>query len=814
MREWMGRLRRSVRYAARGLARSPSFTITAVASLALGIAVNTTMFSVVSSLLLRPLGPRDDLVRIGRSNRGERAFRSASHQDYAYLREHASSFLAITGHQLESFRLGAVDGSQPLAVELVADGYFATLGVPPRRGREFSSDEYAVPGNQAVAIASDRFWRGRLSADSAIIGRTLNINDRSFDVIGVAPPGFSGTFPGVDVDLWVPAGIAWATNLRGDASTERSLQLIGRLREGVSIATAEAEVDVLARRISEVNADGEGERHFVVAAARGAHPLFASVLRVLLTLLMAVVGVVLLIACANVAGLLLARARARRGEIALRLGIGASRAQVVGQLLVESLMLGMLGGAFGLALSVWPVLLLNNLSFIPGPTGAGIFLDLRLETRVLVFTAAVSLLTTLVFGLVPALQATRVSLASALQNPRATTGRARFRLGSTLVVAQVGVSFVLLVGAMLFFRSLRNIDRIDVGFEPDGIFAATIDLTRLGYDRSRTERFYADLLARARELPGIEQAALAGFTAFGGGTGHPVPLRIAGVPAPAGQPRMTVAVGRVSDGYFATVQQPLLRGRDFVPADTMPNRRVAIVNEAMTRRYWPGGDAVGKRIGLGEGLMEHEVIGVVGNARVSSFGGAIAPFVFLPAFTSGRLHLRTSGQSAEVLRRVRNLVREIDSNAVPYVSGQTMRETMASSMSLIPVKIARAVLSATGIIALLLAAGGLFGLVSYTAEQRIREIGIRVALGANRGNVFRVIVGHAVRLTGIGIVMGLLVAAGATRLLSQFLYGLSPMDPLSFGAIAVLLTVVTFGAGYAAARRGLGVDPMVVLRYE
>jgi hypothetical protein len=277
---------------------------------------------------------------------------------------------------------------------------------------------------------------------------------------------------------------------------------------------------------------------------------------------------------------------------------------------------------------------------------------------------------------------------------------------------------------------------------------------------------------------------------------------------------MTVAVGRVSDGYFATVQQPLLRGRDFVPADTMPNRRVAIVNEAMTRRYWPGGDAVGKRIGLGEGLMEHEVIGVVGNARVSSFGGAIAPFVFLPAFTSGRLHLRTSGQSAEVLRRVRNLVREIDSNAVPYVSGQTMRETMASSMSLIPVKIARAVLSATGIIALLLAAGGLFGLVSYTAEQRIREIGIRVALGANRGNVFRVIVGHAVRLTGIGIVMGLLVAAGATRLLSQFLYGLSPMDPLSFGAIAVLLTVVTFGAGYAAARRGLGVDPMVVLRYE
>ena len=813
MREWVDHLRRSVRYAARGLARSPSFTLTAVASLALGIAVNTTMFSVVSSLLLRPLGARDDLVRIGRSNLGERAFRSTSYQDYAYLREHASSFLAITGDQLESFALRTADGTQPLSAEIVADGYFTTLGVPPRRGREFSGDEYSADGQAPVAILSDRFWRRRLSADSAIIGRTLHINDRPFTVIGVAPPGFSGTFPGVDIDLWIPAGMAWTTNLRGDGSSERSLQLFGRLREGVSIATAEAELDVLARRMTEADAR-DGERRFVLAAARGAHPLFASVLRVLLTLLMAVVGVVLLIACANVAGLLLARARARRGEIAVRLGVGASRAQVVGQLLMESLLLGMLGGALGLVLSVWPLMVLNNLSFIPGPTGAGIFLDLRIEMRVLVFTVATSMLTTLVFGLVPALQATRVSLSSALQNPRSTAGRVRFRLGSALVVAQVGVSFVLLVGAMLFFRSLRNIDRVNVGFDPDRIFVATVDLTRLGYDRSRIARFHSALLARARELPGIERAALASFTAFGGGTGHPQPLRIAGVPTPPGQRQMTIAVGRVSDGYFATVRQPLIRGRDFVAADSIPARGVAIVNEAMASRYWPGGDALGKRISVGEDVAEREIVGVVGNARVSSFGGRIEPFVFVPEFSSGRLHMRTAGESADALTGVRSLVRELDANAVPYVSGQALRETMASSMSLIPVKIARAVLTATGVIALLLAGGGLFGLVSYTAEQRMREIGIRVAMGANRGNVFRVIVGGAFRLTIIGLAIGIAIAAGVVRLVSQFLYGLSPMDPLSFGAIAILLTVVAIGAGYAAARRGLAVDPMVVLRYE
>ena len=812
MREWFDRLGQNLRYAARVLARTPSFTLTAVGSLALGVAVNTTMFSVVSSLLLRPLGMRDDLVRIGRSAPGEREFRSASYDDYTYLRAHATSFASITGHQLASLTMGADDATQQLSAEWVAQDYFATLGVAPRRGRAFTADESRVPSGIAVAIISDRFWHRRLASDSSIVGRRLPINGQLFDIVGIAPPGFTGTFPGVDIDVWIPAGMAWIAKPPAQRNTDEPLLLLGRLRDGVTAASAEAELDALAPRIVAANRDGDGDRRFVLAAARGAHPLFAKVLRVFLSMLMALMAVVLLIACANVAGMLLARAGARRGEVAIRLAIGASRAQVIGQLLVESLFLGVLGGAGGMILSIWLMRLLNGLSFIPGPTGAGVYFDLRLDTRVLAFTAVVSVLTAIVFGLVPALRATRVGLTDALRDPRSTGGGTRFRLGRALVVVQVCASFVLLVGATLLFRSLRNVDGVDVGFNPDRVFVATVDLSRLGYDRARVEQFQAELLSRTRQLPGVEHAALASFVALSQGDGHPIALRVVGADDGSERRRPTVAVGRVTDGYFATVQQRIVRGRDFISSDAT-GARVAIVNEAMARRYWPGGDALGKRIGLGEDLEEHEIVGIAGNARFSSFGGEIQPFAFLPVPNAARLHLRVT-EPANALQLVRRVVQEIDPRAVTAVAGQSMRENMSSSMSLVPVKIVRVVFGVAGVIALLLATGGLYGLVTYTLEQRMKEIGIRTALGATRLTVFRVIVGGAFRLTAIGLLVGMAMAAWAMRLLANFLYGLSPMDPATFGGIAALLALVTLGAGYAAARRGLNVDPMAILRYE
>jgi predicted permease len=823
---------RNARYAARVLARTPSFTLTAAASLALGIALNTTMFSVVNSLLLRPLGAGgDDLVRVGRSVRGDRGFRSLSYEEFDYLREHATSFTEIAGHQLESLTLDASAGVEAISAELVAGRYFSVLRVPPRRGRAFTADEDRMPSLAAVAVISDRFWRQRFAAEPAVVGRTIRMNRHRFTIVGVAPPGFTGTFPGVDIDLWLPVGSASIAKPGGERS-ETSLMLIARLREGVSRNAAEAELRVLAGRMAADNPERDRERGFSVGSARGVHPFFASVLRIFLLMLMTVVGVVLLIACANVAGLLLARANTRSRELAIRLAVGASRGQVIAQLLVESFVLAALGGVAGVALSIWPLALLNGLSFISGPTGARIFLDLRLDARVLAFTASATMLTAVAFGLVPALQASRVALVPALKGPRSTGRRVRFRLRGALIVVQVCLSFVLLVAAALLFRSLRNTEHIDVGFDPNRVLIAAVDLQRLAYDHSKAQAFHGELLTRARTLPGVERAALATFVPLVESGGHPLPLRVPGVTPPPGRRQLTVRVGRVSDEYFATVRQPLIRGRDFSAEDRPAGaragalwagcppqaggcgRRVAIVNEAMARRYWPGGDPLGKRIGLGEGLAEYAIVGVARDARYASFGGDIEPFVFLPTFGAGKLYLRTTGPPGEALPSVRRLVQELDGNAVPYLRGRTLRDSMASSMSLMPVRIARVVFGIAGLIALLLAAGGLYGLVSYTLEQRLKEIGIRVAMGASRRSVFRVIVAGAVRLTAVGLVIGVGFAAGVMHLLSHFLYGLSPIDPATFGGIAGLLALVTLVAGYVAARRGLGVDPMVVLRYE
>jgi predicted permease len=805
---------RHLRHACSFLWRTPAFTLPAVAALALGIAVNTTVFSVFNAAILRPLGAAggSDLVRVFRSARGAQQYRSLSYEEFRYVRAHASSFAELTGHQIESVIMSGADVSEALSAEIVAGSYFAVLRAQPVIGRGFTAADDGGSGAVPVTVISDRFWRSRFAADRAVIGRTVALHNRRFTIVGVAPPDFVGTFPGVATDLWLPAAQAHLAK-QGTVVDEPSLMPIARLKDGVSKATAHAELDVLARRMEEENVARDRDFTFVLASARGVHPAVARPLRLLLLLIMAVVAVVLLIACANVASLLLARVAARRGELAVRLALGASRRQLMAQLLLESIVLASLGGVAGLLLAVWPLRILNALPITSGPTGTGLFFDLQLDRRVLLFTAAVTTLTALIFGLVPAVHATRVSVMAALKGSPTGIGRVRSRLRSALVVGQVGLCFVLLVAAGLLFRSVRNSGRIDVGFDPEHVVVAAFDLAPRAYEPARVAAFYAELLGRTRTLPGVERAALADFVPLGDRAGHPLPLAIPGATQrPAGD-RLTVAAGRVSADYFATMRQPLLRGREFTPHDRPGAVRVVIVNEALARRFWPGEDALGKRIGLGEDLAEHEIVGIAKNARYASFGGEVAPFVFLPAFGEARLDLqvRTSLRAAEALAAVRRLAHDIDS-AVPPTSGQTMREAM--SFSLIPARLGQVVFGVAGVIALLLASGGLYGLVCYTLEQRLEEIGIRVALGASRGGVFRVIVGSAVRLAAVGVALGVALAAAGTRLLSALLYGLGPTDPLTFAGIAALLLFVTLAAGYAAARKGLDVDPIVVLRHQ
>jgi len=797
-----------VRHACRFLLRTPAFTLPAVASLALGIAVNTTIFSVLDATLLRPLAADgSDLVRVFRSARAEREFRSLSREEFAYLRQHASSFAELSGHQIESVPIRIADQPATVSAEIVAGDYFGVLAAQPVLGRSFSAEEDAAPA-AAVTVISDRFWRRSFGAHVNVIGRTVLLSNNVFTIVGVAPASFTGAFPGVATDLWLPASTA---HLAKPGPTDPSLMLIGRLAAGATASTARAELAVLARRMEAQHIARDRAHVFVLAGARGVHPAAAGPLRVLLLLIMAVVGVVLLIACANVASLLLARGSARRVELAVRITLGASRRRIMTQLLIESLVLACLGGAAGVLLAVWPVQLLNVVSPIAGPTGAALFFNLRIDARVLLFTTALTMLTALFFGLLPAMHATRNALSAALKGAPSGTPRIRFGLRHALVTAQVGLCFILLVAAGLLFRSVRIAARMDVGFDPDGVVVASFDLQTLGFEPADAAAFHTELLERARALPGVERAALASFVALGDRRGHPWPLAVPGATPRSAEDRPTVPVGKVSSDYFATVRQPLLRGREFTAHDG--DARVVIVNEALARRYFPADDALGKRIGLGEDLAEYEIIGIAQDARFSSFGGEVQPFALLPAPGEGWLHVRMRGSrpASRTLADVGRLARQMDAR-IPAPRGQTMRAAMASSI--MPARLGQGLFGITGTIALLLAAGGLYGLVYYTLQQRIREIGIRVALGAPRGAVFRVIVGRAVRLAGIGVVLGAAVAAAATRLLSALLYGLSPTDPLTFGGIAALLLLVTLGAGYIAARKGLDADPNTILRHE
>jgi putative ABC transport system permease protein len=802
-----------VGYAGRVLRRTPMFAVPAIVSLAVGIAVNTTVFSVVNALLFRPLAAAtsDTLVRIGRSMNGDGSFRSVSYDEFSVLQRHAVSFADMVGSQITSIVFGGADGAEFVSAEIVTPNYFRALGPPPI-GRGFEE-----PAAVDTAVISERFWRRRFGADPSAVGRRVSINNRAFTVVGVAPRDFTGAFPGVATDVWLPfvrPGAAAA----GDPRAEEPVgMVIGVLNREASIAAARAELQALSQRMRELDVRRDRARGFVAADTRGIHPGIGRRIRPFVLAMMGIVVVVLLVACANVAGLLITRANARRAELALRLGLGASRGRVIQQLLIESAVLAGIGAAFGCLLAFWAVRWINALTLVPGPTGTPAYLDLEIDGRVLAFTAALSTLTTLACGLLPAIQGARVDPIAALKGSPSSAGRGPSRMRSALVVVQVAVAVVLTIGAVLLLRSVGNSARVEVGFDPDGVVVAGFNLQAAGYDRARAARFFDELLPNARRLPGVERASLADFVPMAG-RGGSVTVRNPHAPDPAGD-RLQVAFNRVSDDYFATVGQPLVHGRDF-SADEPPGAPPgAIVNETMAARLWPGQEAIGKRIRVigesGDAGTERHVVGVARDAKYGSFNDEAGSFLFLPAREGlGRtqtLHIRTASSPAVVISQLNALLHTMDPGVVPQ-STQTMREAM--SAALVPAEIARVVLGVAAVVALLLATGGLYGLVCYALVQRLKEIGIRVALGATREHVFRLIVGGTIRLAAIGITIGIAIAAGLMRLLSSLLIGLTALDPLTFAGVAILMAAVTLVAGSTAARKGFRVDPIDVLKYE
>jgi len=820
-----------LRYAFRTLLKSPGFTIVALLSLALGIGVNTTIFSVVNALLLRPLpvAAPAELVEIYTTTGSEDFPQSVfSYPDYVDLRDSNDVFsgVAVHGMAVASLREGDETPTTVMA-EVVSANFFDVMGVEAARGRTFAADEGVTEGTHPVVVLGDGFWKSQMGGDEEVIGREVRINTRPYTVIGVLPADYTGMLPAVTPQIWVPLQMGEGLSFMGINDMEESpigdtrLQQRGsrflftkaRLAPGVSIEQAQSNASAIMARLEETYPDTNEDRGADVLSASSVRifPMIDAYMAPVAALLLGLVGLVLLIACANVANMLLARASARRREIAVRLALGASRGALIRQLLTESLLLAALGGGLGLLFAVWATSLVQNLDVISQMT---LSFDFGVDVRVFGFAFLASLLTGLAFGLLPALRASRPQLVPALKGSEALAGVGRgVGLRDVLVVAQIAVSLLLLVAAALLGRSLQGAQAIDLGFDADNTAMIEMQLDMIGYEDEQADVFQRQYLERVRALPAVESAALTQRFPLGANisvTGIYLP----GVHESSDDDPYLADEAITGPGYFATIGVPILEGRDFTEQDTPDTPLVAIVNQTMARSYWPGESALGKRFRTGFDGDEFEVIAVVGDHKVRTVGEDPRPYVHLARnqrrSTYAMVVARSAGEPEDLVGMLRDELRAME----PDLSsgGSTVRESV--EVSLLPVMLGAQMLAGFGALALSLAAVGLYGVIAYSVSRRVREIGIRVALGADRFGVIKLVVRRGMVLAVVGVVVGSIGAALLSGLLRGVLYGISALDPLAFLSAAALLLAVAFVANYIPAHRASRVDPLVALRAD
>ncbi|MEP7273233.1 MAG: ABC transporter permease, partial [Acidobacteriota bacterium] len=766
----------------------------------------------------------DEVTAVFTSDFSSGDFGASSYPDYIDFRDRNQSLAGLVAYQPRPFSLNTDGSSERAFGEIVSGNYFSVLGVNPVLGRGFLPEEDKTPGAHPVVVISHRLWQERYQSDPAIIGRTLKLNATVFTIVGVGKKGYSGLLRGFGGDLWVPAMMMEQVS-PGSGLTERgdrSFMLMGRLKPEVTIEQARADFRLIAeqqfRTWPERWANIRNQSRVISLLPENQSrllPDFRTPVAIFMTLLMAVVGLVLLIACANVANLLLARATTRRKEIAIRLSLGASRGRLIRQLLTESVLLALMGGIAGSLISVWAMRLLSN--FRPS-VGFPVILDLSPDWRVFAFTFAACLVTGVLFGLAPSLAATRSDLVSSLKDETSMGGasRGRGKLRSALVVVQVALSLLLLICAGLFLRSLLNAGSIDPGFTADNLLTMSMDLSLQGYEEPAGKNFSREMLERVRSLPGIESAALAEYLPLGAGAARRG-ITIEGYTA---QPGESTEVGSVvvGPGYFDTLRMPLLQGRPFNEGDREGAPGVVMINETFARRYWPGQNPLGKRIQMGSGKSNDsphlEVVGLVRDGKYVTLGEDPIPFFYLNMLqryqAAPTLIVRTQGDPLSQVAAVRSEISVLDKN-LPLTDVQTMRQHLG--LALFPARLAGIALGIFGLVALLLAAAGLYGVMAYSVAQRTREIGVRMALGAASTAVLRLVIWHGLKLVLIGMVIGLAAAFAVTHLMTSLLYGVSATDPLTFVVIALLLGLVALGASWIPARRATRVDPMVALRY-
>ena len=775
----METLWQDLRFGVRILLKHPGFTLIAVITLALGIGANTAIFSFVNSLFLRPLSvPNPDRVaRLYAEDSQGRKFDVFSYPNYADLRDRSQTLQALAAHSTVAASVGLGAGAENSEGEVVTGNYFQALGVNAALGRVLLPEDDQTPGAHPVVVISHAIWQRRLGADRSAVGKKLYINGHPFTVVGVMPEGFNGTYQAFAADFWAPMMMQAQVRPRGMTLDRRGwgwLSGTARLKPGVTLAEAQAELDRNAKQILQESPRGnQGVAGFRLFPASALPEEFRQGASGMLGFFMAVVGLVLLAACANIAGLMLARMTARHREIAVRLSLGATRVRLVRQWLTESLLLALSGSAAGLLFALWAA---DGLMALTPPDFRNFSPALRLDGRVLVFTLAVSVVAGVLCGLFPAFRAGRADLVVALKDGGSATagGRRRSRLQQAFVVTQVAVSLVLLVMAGLLLRSLQNDAAFDPGFKTDNLLLAQIDLRRQGYSQEQGQAFYRQLTERLKSLPGVRAVTSALVTPLGTSR-ESMGFIIPGHISPNGSAFISIANNTVGPDYFAAMGIPLLRGRDFDERDARPGARpVAVINETMARRFWPNGDAVGQSVQTKANGPAIEIVGVVRDIKYYSLAEEPRPYVYASATqfyaADATIHIRTAGDPKALAQATRKEIESLDPNVA--ITGLATFAELRSA-PLFPSRAMAIVSGLFGLLASLLAAVGIYGITSYTVAQRSREVGVRIALGAQRSDILRLIIGQSVTITLIGVGVGLVAALALTRFLSSLLFGVS-----------------------------------------
>lgn len=808
-----------VRYSLRVIAKAPGFAVLAVLTLSLGIGANTTIFSWINSTLLNPvpgLTNPSEVVSLTLSKPGDNPF-PFTYPDLEAMRNGQQTFTGIAACSFAQTTLTGKGKPERVWGMVTSANYFDVLGVRPMLGRGFLSVEDEKPGGAPVAVISYRLWQMHFGGNPNIVGQTTEINQHPYTIVGVTPPAFQGSQTGVRTDIWLPIMMEAQLNPQGDLLHDHHyfwLLGFGRLKPGVKLEQAQEEMTLrLKPEVKNYPEEHKGHDHVTV------YPLWRNpfglnyFLATLLPILMAIAGLVLLLACVNVANLMLVRSVGRRREIAIRISLGGSRWRLVRQLLVESLILALTGGVVALLITFWTQGTL--IKFLPVTEDIPLALSIAADRTVLLATLVISVLTGVIFGILPALRCSGIAPAAVLKEDAGSVagGLRKARLASALVVAQISLSLLLLICAGLFIRSFRSAQLINPGFNPHDVLIASYDLFTAGYSDATGAEFDRQLVAKLETLPGVQSVALSDRVPLGFGGGS-TSVKPEGYVSPANE-SMETQVAFITPNFFHTMQIPMVKGRDFTLQDTKTSQRAVIISEAFANRYWPNQEPLGKQLNADVTHEWFTVVGVARDTKVTGLNEKPMPFLYLPLYQVYRPNMtidaRVAGDPLNFGKTVDKTVHELNPDVMVFdVTTLELRDQFSSFGQ----RVAGTFVGAFGLLALALAAVGIYGVTAYTTRQRTHEIGIRVTLGATKQDVLRLVLGHGLKLMLAGVGLGLVLSFVLTRFLSSLLLGVTSTDALTFASVAILLCAVALFACFIPARWAMRVDPMVALRYQ